>query len=195
MNSTSNYHLWDMTRGQVGKTFSKKSGNYLGKLRSKNAASTEYGLIGQNSEREEYGGIIFDRLSFVSQLKEGCQPRKLTICVPEINSDNMSIPHRIFDDDVDGMSEMLKIKDLTTLKGVHVFESKEPVFENGNFRLNFKGRVSIPSVKNFQLVSPHDIDDIIVQFGKVGEDKFVLDFKGPLNPYQAFALALCQFNL
>ena len=61
--------------------------------------------------------------------------------------------------------------------------------------MNFKGRVSIPSVKNFQLVSPDDIDYIICQFGKVGEDRFHLDFRAPLNAFQAFGLALAQFNL
>ena len=61
--------------------------------------------------------------------------------------------------------------------------------------MNFKGRVSVPSVKNFQLVSPDDIDTIIGQFGKIGEDRFHLDFKAPLNAFQAFALALAQFNL
>ena len=34
MSSTSNYHFFDMTRGTPGGTLSKKSGNYLGKLRA-----------------------------------------------------------------------------------------------------------------------------------------------------------------
>lgn len=76
-----------------------------------------------------------------------------------------------------------------------VFETKDPVYENGNYRLNFRGRVRVPSVKNFQLVAEDDIDDIICQFGKIGEDKFNLDYKAPFNAFQAFSLALCQFNL
>ena len=64
----------------------------------------------------------------------------------------------------------------------------------GNYRLNFKGRVTVPSVKNFQLVAPDDIDYIVSQFGKVGEDRFNLDFRAPLNAFQAFAIALSQFN-
>jgi tubby-related protein 1 len=195
MNRTSNYHLFDLTRGQVGSKLTKKSGNYLGKLRAKNVNRTEYALVGQNSDKEEFGGILFDRLSFVTQLKEGSQPRKMSIVVPELAADYTPVPHRIYDEDTDGMSEMLKQADLTVIKRVHVFESNEPVFENGNYRLNFRGRVSVPSVKNFQLVSPHDIDDIICQFGKIGEDRFHLDFKAPLNAFQAFSLALCQFNL
>ena len=79
--------------------------------------------------------------------------------------------------------------------GLKVFESKDPVFENGNYRLNFRGRVNLPSVKNFQLVPCDNIDFIICQFGKVDEEVFHLDFRAPLNAMQAFALALCQFNL
>lgn len=195
MNRTSNYHLFDMTRGQAGSKLTKKSGNYLGKLRSKNVQSTEYVLVGQNSEREEFAGVLFDRLSIVTQMKEGSQPRKMTLVVPELGEDDTPSAHRVYDEDTDAMSEMLKQRDLSLLKGVHVLESKEPVYENGNYRLNFHGRVSIPSVKNFQLVSPNDIDDIICQFGKVGEDKFHLDYKAPLNAFQAFSLALCQFNV
>jgi hypothetical protein len=46
-------------------------------------------------------------------------------------------------------------------------QSKDPVYENGNYRLNFNGRVSVPSVKNFQIVSAERIDDVLCQFGKV----------------------------
>jgi hypothetical protein len=37
LNTTSNYHLFDMTRGTVSGSLSKKSGNYLGKLRAHDA--------------------------------------------------------------------------------------------------------------------------------------------------------------
>ena len=45
--------------------------------------------------------------------------------------------------------------------------TKDPVFEKGNYRLNFNGRVKLPSVKNYQLVPPDGIDRIATQFGKV----------------------------
>ena len=77
----------------------------------------------------------------------------------------------------------------------YTLESKEPTYENGNYRLNFSGRVSLPSVKNFQLVSAANKSDILCQFGKVGDDTFHLDFKRPVTAFQAFAFALSQFNL
>ena len=65
----------------------------------------------------------------------------------------------------------------------------------GAHSLDFKGRVTVPSVKNFQLViEGRQQDDVICQFGKVGDDEFHLDFKAPLNPLQAFALAVAHFN-
>ena len=40
------------------------------------------------------------------------------------------------------------------------------------------------------------VDDkgLLMQFGKVGEDRFTCDFRAPLTPFQAFTIALCQFN-
>jgi len=98
----------------------------------------------------------------------------------------------------ESMFDVLQAVEETTMAlpdHYRVYQTKEPVFENGNYRLNFHGRVGMPSVKNFQIVSEYDIDDVVCQFGKVDQDVFHLDYKAPLNAIQAFSLALCQFNL
>lgn len=201
LNRTSNYHLFDLTRAQLSSKLSKKSGNYLGKLRAKNVNRTEYVLLNQNSEREEIAGVRFERVSLMNQLlqQESNQPRKMKIMVPPIDSNGIPIPNRTADSDAGSLAEKLSEYEATALghgsKELHVFESKDPEFVNGNFRLNFHGRVSKPSVKNFQMVSRENVDDVICQFGKVDEDVFHLDFKAPINACQAFAFALCQFNL
>eukprot|EP00597_Dinobryon_sp_UTEXLB2267_P008763 CAMPEP_0170096592 /NCGR_PEP_ID=MMETSP0019_2-20121128/28691_1 /TAXON_ID=98059 /ORGANISM="Dinobryon sp., Strain UTEXLB2267" /LENGTH=593 /DNA_ID=CAMNT_0010318639 /DNA_START=132 /DNA_END=1913 /DNA_ORIENTATION=+ len=199
MNRTSNYHLFDMTRGQVGSKLSKKNGNYLGKLRARNSARTEYALLNKSSEKEELAGMAFDRLSLVEQLKEGNQPRKMKLVLPKLDADCVPIPHSIRDNGSGSLTDLVSDPHLyghaNASLGLHVFESKDPVYENGNYRLNFHGRVNQPSVKNFQLVRCDDVDTIFCQFGKVDDDIFHLDFKAPLNAFQAFALALCQFNL
>ena len=66
----------------------------------------------------------------------------------------------------------------------------------GKFVLNFKGRVTCASVKNFQLLDKKNknMNAILYQFGKVGKDKFVCDFAYPLSPFQAFAIALSKFD-
>lgn len=38
-------------------------------------------------------------------------------------------------------------------------------------------------------------DCIALQFGKVGEERFHLDFRAPFTAFHAFAVVLCQFNL
>eukprot|EP00249_Psilotum_nudum_P021214 c28021_g2_i1 orf=404-1693(-) len=72
--------------------------------------------------------------------------------------------------------------------------------------LNFKGRVTVASVKNFQLVaavepepiqqgiSQSDADKVVLQFGKVGKDTFTMDYRYPLSAFQAFAICLSSFD-
>ena len=60
--------------------------------------------------------------------------------------------------------------------------------------LNFSGRVTMASVKNFQMVDPEDPDTVLLQFGRVGKDLFTMDYQWPLCPLQAFAIALSSFD-
>ncbi|XP_051127128.1 tubby-like F-box protein 5 [Andrographis paniculata] len=69
--------------------------------------------------------------------------------------------------------------------------------------LNFKGRVTVASVKNFQLVADVDPsvdlpaeekDKVILQFGKIGKDIFTMDYRYPLSAFQAFAICLSSFD-
>lgn len=60
----------------------------------------------------------------------------------------------------------------------------------GAYALNFHGRASVPSVKNFQLIKANQPDVVMLQFGKMGKDLFTLDIQHPMSPLQAFAIAL-----
>ncbi|XP_027121137.2 tubby-like F-box protein 3 isoform X2 [Coffea eugenioides] len=67
--------------------------------------------------------------------------------------------------------------------------------------LNFHGRVTVASVKNFQLVaSPEngqpgpEHEKVILQFGKVGKDVFTMDYRYPISAFQAFAICLSSFD-
>ncbi|KAM7276744.1 hypothetical protein ACFE04_018610 [Oxalis oulophora] len=67
--------------------------------------------------------------------------------------------------------------------------------------LNFNGRVTVASVKNFQLVASvengeggEEGDNVILQFGKVGKDVFTMDYQYPLSAFQAFAICLSSFD-
>ncbi|XP_062202147.1 tubby-like F-box protein 14 isoform X2 [Phragmites australis] len=82
--------------------------------------------------------------------------------------------------------------------------------------LNFRGRVTVASVKNFQLVAatqptaqptagapnpsqaapalPPEHEKVILQFGKVAKDMFTMDYRYPLSAFQAFAICLSSFD-
>lgn len=82
--------------------------------------------------------------------------------------------------------------------------------------LNFRGRVTVASVKNFQLIAATqpaaagaptpsqpaqpaqpaqpDHDKAILQFGKIGKDMFTMDYRYPLSAFQAFAICLSSFD-
>jgi hypothetical protein len=61
--------------------------------------------------------------------------------------------------------------------------------------LNFNGRVTQASVKNFQLVESDDAGEKIkLQFGRISADEFTMDFCYPLSPLQAFAITLTSFD-
>ncbi|XP_022717286.1 tubby-like F-box protein 7 [Durio zibethinus] len=69
--------------------------------------------------------------------------------------------------------------------------------------LNFHGRVTVASVKNFQLVATMDQSQpggkgdeerVLLQFGKVGDDTFTMDYRQPLSAFLAFAICLTSFG-
>ncbi|CAN1121445.1 Tubby-like protein 8 [Linum perenne] len=50
------------------------------------------------------------------------------------------------------------------------------------------------SVKNFQLTLEENGKQTILQLGRVGKSKFVMDFRYPLNGYQAFCICLASID-
>ena len=117
------------------------------------------------------------------------------VILPSVNFDEMTVSEK---KKGNGSAEervrsILRSPKLSRENDVDAFVTKSPVLINGNFRLNFDGRVTMPSIKNFQLIPDDELDNIILQFGKVDDNSFNLDFKAPFNAFQAFALALTQF--
>eukprot|EP00850_Spirogloea_muscicola_P007047 SM000034S12801 [mRNA] locus=s34:876991:878246:+ [translate_table: standard] len=86
------------------------------------------------------------------------------------------------------------------------------------WHLNFRGRLTLGSVKNFQLVSGAICDSavagggssvtgaaaappssssykpVLLEFRKIGKDTFTMDYCYPLSAFQAFAICLSSFG-
>lgn len=77
-----------------------------------------------------------------------------------------------------------------------VMKNKEPYYnmETNSYSLNFNGRVTTPSVKNFQLIHPLDPTYVTLTFGKISKFRYILDHTYPWSGLQAFAVALAALD-
>ena len=170
----SKYYIFDCSRIGVDAVdnmrLNKKAGNYIGKLTTEPSERALYTLNDARKENQELMAISYDVPSLITQWRNGQPPRKIQLVVHSPLEDR------------DESTESLKVKMMQILKarvatesGYHFLRSKEPMYEGGQYRLNFGGRVSVASVKNMQIVN--GLHDLVFQFGKVGHDKFHLDYK------------------
>ncbi|KAI7897827.1 Tub family-domain-containing protein [Cokeromyces recurvatus] len=137
--------------------------------------------------REELGAVLYDPniLGFKG-------PRKMTILMHTLTRDG-------------NRPEFRPVKESETLlskyrdgyaRDLLVLHNKSPQWneETQSFVLNFNGRVTQASVKNFQIVHDNDLDYIVMQFGRVERDSFTMDYKYPMCLLQAFSIALTSFD-
>jgi tubby-related protein 1 len=185
-----NYHIFDISKGMVSSKLSKKSGNYIGKLKA-SPVGPHFTILGKSERNEklEMGMIEFQPHNIIKSLLSKAVPRQVNIILPPIKDDR-PLPNRIASSSSRTIQQRSEENDKTLLR----FHNKLPEDDHGIFRLNFKGRVKTPSVKNFQLTHIDSSEEVVLQFGKVNSDSFHLDFQGPFTPLQAFAVALAQFN-
>jgi len=81
-------------------------------------------------------------------------------------------------------------------EGMVVLESKDAEWDKSlnSYVLNYHGRASQASVKNFQLCHHSSPEYIIMQLGRIETNVFNMDFRSPLSALQAFAIALSSFD-
>ncbi|XP_068614511.1 tubby protein homolog [Brachionichthys hirsutus] len=178
---------------------SRDTSCYIGKLRS-NVLGTKFTVYdsGENPEKKPY---IKECESVRQELAAICYatnvlgfkgPRKMTVIIPGMleNDERVSIRPK---------------NDLETLLVRHgngntdklvTLVNKSPSWneETQSYVLNFHGRVTQASVKNFQIIHPDNEDYIAMQFGRVAEDVFSMDYSFPMCALQAFAITLSSFD-
>ncbi|XP_035141810.1 tubby-related protein 2 [Callithrix jacchus] len=179
---------------------SRDGDNFVGKVRS-NALGTKFSIFdnGVNPDREH---LIRDTARIRRELGAVCYetnalgflgPREMTVVLPETDSENQIITVQPLTEQELLLSRIQRGDN----QGLLVLHNKTPLWnhEKGVFMLNFHDRVTMTSVKNFQIMHPKDPERLVLQFGRVAPDKFTMDFCFPLSPLQAFAICLSSFSV
>uniref|UniRef100_A0A2K5CNX0 TUB like protein 2 n=1 Tax=Aotus nancymaae TaxID=37293 RepID=A0A2K5CNX0_AOTNA len=137
--------------------------------------------------RRELGAVCYDTnaLGFLG-------PREMIVVLPETDSQNQIISVQPLTEQESLLSRIQRGDN----QGLLVLHNKTPSWNHKNrvFVLDFHGRVTMTSVKNFQIMHPKDPERLVLQFGRVAPDTFTMDFGFPLSPLQAFAICLSSFN-
>eukprot|EP00668_Euglena_longa_P016043 GGOE01020242.1.p1 GENE.GGOE01020242.1~~GGOE01020242.1.p1 ORF type:complete len:422 (+),score=125.10 GGOE01020242.1:165-1268(+) len=191
LTATSNYVI-STDRMDLG----RHSASFVGKLRA-NFIGTEF-LIYDNGERQAtaqaqqrrtLGCVLYER----NVLGAG-GPRKMRVAIPRPSEDGEAMDWG-HDGEDRGKNSFIENFLAGDRIGTIPMRSAEPewVPEKNTFVLDFNGRVKRSSVKNFQLKEDGK-PPILMQFGKVSKDEFIVDFQHPFNALQAFAIALSSFD-
>ncbi|XP_036334163.1 protein king tubby isoform X2 [Rhagoletis pomonella] len=172
---------------------SRNAEGFCGKLRS-NVFGTSFTVFDNGSKdstenpRHDLAVIIYDTniLGFKG-------PRNMTVILPGMTEEDQRVKISSADPKQQGILDLWKVKNMDNIVELH---NKTPVWndETQSYVLNFHGRVTQASVKNFQLVHDSDPDYIVMQFGRTSEDVFTMDYRYPLCALQAFAIALSSFD-
>ena len=181
-NKTSNYII-TMDPNNIEKTSNK----YLGKLRS-NFSGTEFTLFDNGISYEKINENNNNNNSNLKNSKLRCEigsilyetnilgtkgPRKMIVIFPDINMKNCK---KIFCQSNKNETSLLckeyknnnnnlNNNNNNNNNSIMILENKSPKWNEqiGAYVLNFSGRVTMASVKNFQLVLPKS-DNVILQF-------------------------------
>ncbi|XP_049977262.1 tubby-related protein 2 [Alexandromys fortis] len=181
------------------KDMSRNGNNFVGKVRS-NVLGTKYTIF-DNGVNPEWNYWIPDNTRIREELGVVCYetnvlgfrgPRKMTVTLPGMDSQKQRMRVQPQSDQDSILSRLQK----GARHGLLQLKSKAPSWseESGGYVLNFHGRVTRASVKNFQIVHPDEPDCLVLQFGRVAPNVFTMDFRYPLCPLQAFAICLSSFD-
>ncbi|KAK1340812.1 hypothetical protein QTO34_017206, partial [Cnephaeus nilssonii] len=175
---------------------SREGESYVGKLRS-NLMGTKFTVYDHGvspakarekaHSRQELAAICYETNVFGFK-----GPRKMSVIIPGMNMNHERIPFRPQNDHESLLSKWQN----KTMENLIELHNKAPVWNDDtqSYVLNFHGRVTQASVKNFQIVHENDPDYIVMQFGRVADDVFTLDYNYPLCALQAFAIGLSSFD-
>uniref|UniRef100_A0A670JWI3 Tubby-like protein n=1 Tax=Podarcis muralis TaxID=64176 RepID=A0A670JWI3_PODMU len=178
---------------------SRDGDNYIGKVRS-NVLGTKFTVFdnGMNPDKKPF---VPETAQLRQELVAICYetnvlgfrgPRKMTVIIPGVDADNERICIRPKNEH----ETLLTRYQNRNMQNLIKLQNKMPAWneETQSYVLNFRGRVTQASVKNFQIISEDDPNYIMLQFGRVAPDVFTMDYRFPLCAVQAFAICLSSFD-
>jgi hypothetical protein len=144
-------------------------------------------MVEGSSFRQELAAVVYETnvLGFKG-------PRKMTVVIPPLTSSLEVMPVKP-KSEAESLLELWKKGMTGNLISLH---NKQPQWsaDSQAYVLNFHGRVTQASVKNFQLVHSANTDHIVLQFGRITGEIFTMDYTLPLSALQAFAISLSSFD-
>lgn len=175
----------------------KNNPAYLGKLRGNAAGSIyqlyDFGLQPNNDYDRSKFRVSMGYIEYESNFLGMKGPRKLRAIIPKVQN------FEDFD-----MFKFSEEESLSEFAGSNVvrFRNKSPRWNERlkSYALNFGGRVKQASIKNFILVDDScslDEEEKVpssMVFGKIDENSFALEFTHPLSLFQAFGIAMSEFD-
>ncbi|KAM4650887.1 tubby protein homolog [Discoglossus pictus] len=173
--------------------------SFIGKVRS-NMLGTRFTVF-DNGVTPETKPFVQERESLRQELVAICYetnvlgfrgPRKMTIIIPGMNIESERVTIRPRNEH----ETLLARYQNGNMENIIVLHNKAPSWndETQSYVLNFHGRVTQASVKNFQIIYADDPEYIVMQFGRVAEDVFTMDFRYPMCALQAFSVCLSSFD-
>uniref|UniRef100_A0A8C1Q3H0 Si:dkey-220f10.4 n=1 Tax=Cyprinus carpio TaxID=7962 RepID=A0A8C1Q3H0_CYPCA len=178
---------------------SRDTESYIGKLRS-NVLGTKF-TVYDNGENPERKPFIKETDTLRQELAAICYeknvlgfkgPRKMTVIIPGMHENDERVVIRPKNE----LEALFTRYENGNKENLVTLVNKSPSWneQTQSYVLNFHGRVTQASVKNFQIVHPDNVDYIAMQFGRVAEDVFSMDYSFPMCALQAFAITLSSFD-
>ncbi|CAF4799930.1 unnamed protein product [Rotaria sp. Silwood1] len=152
-------------------------------LISDDLTGTRYVLNLLNEDKRQQLAVILYETNFLGT--KG--PRKIEVLLPKFNDQMQDFIEASDFDEYDSKEQSNCF--------IHL-HNKPPNWDSYKscYTLNFSGkdRAVIPSIKNFQMIlkNEENVEQIVMEFGRMLDNEFSCDFRYPLSLIQAFAIAL-----
>jgi len=185
----SNYY--EISIGEIGGT---QKGKVIARLQL-NTFGTSF-VLHNDVPAHKGKGRDLCAIHYLSNISKNRGPRKMKVVIPnfkpESDSEFVTFPHQ----GSTKKSEMLQALHKFDFSKLQTLINKPPKWSKKHhaWTLNFHGRVTRSSVKNFQLVRPEDHDHVVLQHGKIGLDSFTMDMQWPITPLIAFAICISSLH-